>query len=169
MRNTNIIVRRDPFREFDTMVQRAFGPTLGNTVPATREPSGFSPAAESFRDGDDAVVRLELPGVSVDNVNLEIAEGRLMITGERRDDRTEEAQGRSVREFRYGAFSRAFRLPSRVAADDVTANFDAGILTVRVSGAYAAPTGQKITINVGSKVAEPQVPVEVEASADIAQ
>lgn len=166
MRNSNIIVRRDPFREFDAMVQRAFGPTLGTTVSATRELSGFSPAAESFREGDDAVVRLELPGVTVDDVTLEVVEGKLVVAGERRDERSEETEGRSVREFRYGTFSRAFRLPSRVAAQDVTADFDAGILTVRVAGAYAAPTGQRITINAVSKVSQPVADVEPHAEVE---
>ena len=51
--------RRDPFAEFDAVVRRAFGPTVR---PVTRT-NGFVPAADLDRDGDDAVVRLELPGL----------------------------------------------------------------------------------------------------------
>lgn len=146
MRNNPQIVQyrvRDPFREFDSLVKWAFGP---QTAPGQRN-LGFVPAAETHRDGDDAVVRLELPGVDAANdVNVEILDGQLVISGERRDERVEEDGGRHTREFSYGAFKRAFTVGSRITADQVTASYDAGVLTVRVAGAYAKPEGQKIAI-----------------------
>ena len=127
------------FGQFDGLVRQAFGP-----VPA----AGFNPAAEVTRDGDDAVVRLELPGVDVANdVTVEVVDHRLVLRGERRDERTEQADTRSVREFRYGSFRRSFRLPSRVTAQDVTASYEAGVLTVRVAGVHAEEPAQQITIS----------------------
>ena len=151
MRNSLIV--RDPFRDFDRLVTRAFGPAAFEG-PGT----GFSPAAESYRDGDDAVVRLELPGVEVGkDVTVEVVDGRLVISGERRDERAEDTAGRRVREFRYGSFRRSFRLAQQVTAEQVSASYDAGVLTVRVAGAYAKADGQKIEIST-----TPAAPVSTE-------
>lgn len=142
MRN-NIIVR-DPFREFDNLVRRSFGPTAFESV----EP-GFVPAVETSREGEDAVIRVELPGVDVSDVEVEVTEGRLVISGERRDRREEETEGRHLREIRYGSFRRAFRIGRGLSGDAVSASYDAGVLQVRVAGAYADPAGQKIAISTG--------------------
>jgi len=109
--------------------------------------SGFKPAAEIVKDGDDAIVRLELPGVDVDNdVNVEVDRGRLVIHGEHRDERSEEENGRTLREIRYGSFRRSFQLPAHVTGDAITASYDAGVLTVRVTGVYAGNQAQRISI-----------------------
>ncbi|KZS65992.1 Hsp20/alpha crystallin family protein [Mycobacterium ostraviense] len=126
----------------DRLLRDFFGPAAVTDwyKPAT---SGFSPAAEILRDGDDALVRLELPGVDVDNdVNVEVDSrngvSRLVIHGEHRDEHAENTDGRVLKEIRYGSFRRSFRLPAHVSSEAITASYDAGVLTVRVSGAYAA-------------------------------
>jgi len=109
--------------------------------------TGFRPAAEIVKDGDDAVVRLELPGVDVEkDVNVEVDKGRLVIHGEHRDERAEEENGRTLREIRYGSFRRSFQLPAHVTGEAIKASYDAGVLTVRVSGAYAGTQAQRIEI-----------------------
>lgn len=109
--------------------------------------SGFSPAAEITKDGDDAVVRLELPGVDVDkDVTIELQGGHLTISGERRDEHASDDNGRSLREVRYGSFSRSFAVPAHVTGDAISASYDAGVLTVRVSGVYAGTQPQRIAI-----------------------
>jgi HSP20 family molecular chaperone IbpA len=116
---------------------------------------GFTPAAEIVRDGEDAVVKLELPGVNVaDDVTVEVDRGRLVVRGERRDERTEEQSGRRLREVRYGTFRRAFRLPEGVTAESVSASYDAGVLSVRVSGAYAGSATHKVEITTGTPAVE---------------
>ncbi|EUA35162.1 hsp20/alpha crystallin family protein [Mycobacterium xenopi 3993] len=117
-----------PFTEFDNWLREMFGVSGEGT-------GAFAPAAEVARDGDDAVIRIELPGVDVDNdVNVEVEGNRLVIHGERRDERAEEKEGRTVREIRYGSFSRTFTLPSHVTGDAISASYDKGVLTVRVAG-----------------------------------
>ncbi len=137
---------RDPFSDFDALIRSAFGAPLTNS---------FVPAAESHREGEDAVVRLELPGMELDDVTVEVVRGRLVIRGERRDPRagtdseSEEGAGRVLRELRYGAFYRSFSLPRHVDADAVSASYDKGILTVRVAGAYRDETARRIAITAG--------------------
>lgn len=139
MSNTlSLFTRRDPF---DALMRQAFGPW-----PETA-PTDFMPAAESVRDGDDVIVRLELPGIDVEkDVNVEVTNNRLVVRGERRDERAESQEGRSIREIRYGTFERTFSLPSHIGADAVSAGYDAGVLNIRVAGVYAGTEPTKITI-----------------------
>jgi HSP20 family protein len=110
--------------------------------------NGFTPAAEVVKDGDDAVIRLELPGVDVaKDVNVEVDRGHLVIHGERRDERAEEKKdGRTLREVRYGSFRRSFKLPTHVTSEAISASYDAGVLTVRVAGAHKGVEAQRIAI-----------------------
>jgi HSP20 family molecular chaperone IbpA len=144
---SNLTLRSRPAWETDRWVRDFFGPAA---VADWFKPvaGDFHPAAEISKDGDDAVVRLELPGVDVDNdVNVELDRGRLVIHGERRDEHAGEgSDGRTLREVRYGSFRRSFTLPTHVTGDAVSASYDAGVLTVRVAGVYAGPEAQRIAI-----------------------
>jgi HSP20 family protein len=143
--NMTTLTLRDtwrPFAEFDGLF-RSFGPDVARP--------GFRPAAEVSRDGDDAVVRVELPGLDLErDVTVEVDRGTLAIRGERRDERSDERDGRVLREVRYGAFRRTFRLPAHVTGDNLTASYDAGVLTVRVAGAYSGSTAQRVPVTVGA-------------------
>ena len=70
----------------------------------------------------------------------------MVIHGERRDEHAEEKDGRTLREVRYGSFRRSFQLPAHVTGETVSASYDAGVLTVRVAGAYAGAQAQRIEI-----------------------
>lgn len=136
------LTRWDPFttlsrldEDFDQLVRRAWaGPARegGRSRSAT---AGYVPAIDMRVDGSDVVITLELPGVDVaKDVDIEVSDGRLTISGERQD-RTERhlEDGRVlVRELRYGSFRREFALPDGVTADHVEASYDQGMLEVRV-------------------------------------
>jgi HSP20 family protein len=150
--NLTVWTRRDPFAEFDALVRNVFGPVAPR--PAFR-PSGFVPAAEVTRDGDDALVRVEVPGLdAAKDVTVEVDRGRLVVRGERRAETKQERGGRSLSEVRYGSFRRSFDLPEHVTADAVSASYDAGVLSVRVAGAYLATEARKIEIATGAAQAE---------------
>lgn len=137
------LTRWDPFttlsrldEDFDQLVRRAWG---GGARPAARATAttGYVPAIEMRAHGADVVITLELPGVDISrDVDIEVADGRLAISGERRE-RSEQSgeDGRVlVRELRYGAFRREFALPEGVTAENVDATYDQGMLEVRVRG-----------------------------------
>jgi HSP20 family molecular chaperone IbpA len=137
-----------PF-ETDRWLHDFFSPTtVSDWLLPT--PSGFSPAAEITKDGDDAVVRIELPGVDVDkDVTVELHGGHLIIRGERRDEHASDdaaKDGHVLREVRYGAFRRSFTVPAHVTSDAISASYGAGVLTVRVAGVYAGTQAQRIAI-----------------------
>jgi HSP20 family protein len=143
---SNLTLWSRPAWDVDRWMRDFFGPaaTADWAKPVA---GGFSPAAEIVKDGEDAVVRLELPGVDVEkDVNVEVDHGRLVIHGERRDEHAEE-DGRTLREVRYGSFRRSFQLPAHITGEAVKASYDAGVLTVRVAGAYAGTQAQRIEIS----------------------
>ncbi len=143
---SNLALWSRPAWDTDRWLRDFFGPAAAAdwNNPVT---SGLRPAAEVVKDGDDAIVRVELPGVDVDrDVNVEVERGQLVIHGEHRDEHSEEKNGRTLREIRYGSFSRSFQLPTHVTGDAVTASYDAGVLTVRVTGAYTGNQAQRIAI-----------------------
>jgi len=116
------------------------------SAPARPVPSGWVPSAEVVRQGDDAVVRIEVPGLKAEDIAVEVTNGRLVVSGERRDERSESSDGRSVREIRYGSFRRSFGLPAHTGQDAVSASYDAGVLTVTVAGVYAGSTPVRIPV-----------------------
>ncbi|HLR98009.1 Hsp20/alpha crystallin family protein [Mycolicibacillus parakoreensis] len=146
---SNLTLWSRPAWDVDRFVTDFFGPTFSEgwlkTLPAATK--AFHPAAETVRDGDDALVRLELPGVDVDNdVTVEVDHGHLVVRGERRDEHAEDTDGRRLREVRYGSFRRSFRLPEHVTGDAISASYDAGVLTIRVAGAYTEAEAERIAI-----------------------
>jgi len=147
---SNLALWSRPAWDTDRWLRDFFGPASADWYkPVT---SGFNPAAEIVKDGDDAVVRLELPGVDVDkdvNVELDPSNGvsRLVIHGEHRDEHAEQKEGgRTLREIRYGSFRRSFQLPTHVTSEAIAASYDAGVLTVRVTGAYTGTQPQRIEV-----------------------
>src|SRR5215207_9047625 len=150
--------RRDPFAEFDALFRTAFAPAIRSV--------GFIPAAEVSRDGEDAVVRLELPGLDAErDITVEVDRNRVVVRGERRDERSEDSDGHLLREVRYGSFHRSFSLPAHVTGDDIVASYEAGVLSVRVSGAHAGTTPRRISVNAADAAPTEEVASVEEDSA----
>jgi HSP20 family protein len=133
--------------DFDALVRRSFG-------PVRRFGTGFVPAADVVKDGGDVVITLALPGVDVDkDVDIEVSEGRLAITGHGTRRTESDQDGVFVREIRSGEFRREFTLPRGVTAERVTADYDKGLLTVRVSEVISRPA-EPAKIKIGRPAAE---------------
>ncbi len=100
-------------------------------LPATRQAATlWSPPIEVFERGNELVVRADLPGLSKDDVNVDIDNGILTISGERRSEHEEEREGYFRSERSYGSFSRSIPLPEAVNEDQVNASFKDGVLEV---------------------------------------
>jgi len=122
---------------FDRMLSGFFQPVVGA--------EGWVPAAD-LRETDKAfIIEAELPGVSKEDVELTYEDSVLTFSGERKLESDEEEQDYRRIERRYGAFSRSFRLPREINADEVTASFTDGVLTVTVpKGESARPRSIRI-------------------------
>ena len=142
-------MRWDPFTalsrlddEFDGMMRRTFG----------NAPMHFVPPVEMVTDGTDVLITLEIPGVDLEDVDLEVHEGRLTITGERKDRWDGGRDKLLVRELRYGSFRRTFKLPDGVTAEQIDAEADRGLLRVRVRNVTKPVTPpQKIAVRTGAQ------------------
>lgn len=162
------IMSWDPFttlsrmdRDFDDLVRR----TWGGPRPATT--AGFVPPVEMVIDGSDVLVRLELPGIDIDkDVEVEVHDGRLTVSGSREETVEEQSEDRKVlvREHRYGSFRREFALPTGITGDDVEAHYENGILEIRIEGvAQPEPKPQKVAVKArGGKEPRPVVEGSVE-------
>jgi len=149
------VVRWDPFRDVMALreeVNRLFGRTLGEGAGA----AVWTPAVDVFDTKDAIVLKAELPGMKAEDIDIEIDDNVLTIKGERRFREALE-DGRYYRlERSYGHFSRSLTLPQGVRGDQVQAQFDQGVLEVRVPKAEEVKP-RKIAVTAGAvENGEPQ-------------
>jgi HSP20 family protein len=127
------LVRWDPSREVDTLqaeMNRLFDGFFGDeTGQRTRR---WMPAMDLVETKDHLVLRADLPGMTEDDVSLEIKDGVLTISGERKSEHEDETEGYYRFERASGSFSRSLTLPRGVSPDSVSASFDNGVLEVRI-------------------------------------
>jgi HSP20 family protein len=95
---------------------------------------GFDPLrVEEFTEGDQMVVRAEMPGIDPDkDVDITVSDHTLHLRAERREEAKSQEKGRYRSEFRYGSFSRTIELPTGATDKDVKAQYKDGILEVRI-------------------------------------
>jgi len=121
----------------------------------------FVPAVDIYEDAQKVVVKLEVPGIKQEDLDVRLENQILTIKGERKFESEEKEENFHRIERRYGNFVRSFSVPQTVDTDGVTANYDAGILTVTLAKKVEAKPKQ-VKIGVGS--AEAAKPKQVEAS-----
>ena len=102
-------------------------------------------------DGEDKlVIKAELPGMEKDDVEVELADTVLTISGKKSEDKEDTEDQCTVRERRFGSFRRSFTLPENIVADKMKADFDKGVLTVTVpKKAMPKSKGRKIPVKGG--------------------
>ena len=103
----------------------------------------WSPAVEIAEEDKYFAVSVDVPGVKREDIELEVKDNRLFVSGERKASLEKEKVLRSER--RYGKFSRIFTLPQDVNTDAIEARFEEGVLTVTVPKVEKAQP-KKITI-----------------------
>ncbi len=137
-----MLMRTDPFREFDRLTQQVFG--------TQHRPAGMP--MEAYRAGDDFVIHFDLPGVAPESIDLDVERNVLTVHAERRSPAPEGAELIAA-ERPSGKFSRQLFLGDTLDADRVDAAYEAGVLTLRIPVAEQAKP-RKIQISGGEKAAE---------------
>ena len=100
-----------------------------------REMSGWTawtPTADLFETEEEFVLEMGLPGYRAEDVDVTVERGVLTVSGARTAEEEPVARNYHVREHTYERFTRSFALPSSVIADDVTGDYENGMLTVRL-------------------------------------
>ncbi len=111
----------------------------GEWLPAGREPLSWGRVAgDLYDDGEEIVVRVEIPGLDGKDLEVHVEEGWLVVRGEKRHERREERGHYYLAECAYGWFERAFPLPDNVDPSRARARYRHGVLTVRLPKAAPA-------------------------------
>lgn len=109
-------------------------------------PRQFIPRMDISESGNMLKVSAELPGMSADDVEINVRDNRMHIRGEKREEHTEEDEGYYRTERSFGTFERTIPLPEDVDADKADATFKNGILTVKVPMIEGQRAGKKVQI-----------------------
>ena len=142
------IVRWDPFRDLMTIqerMNRLFDQTLSKTRVDDEEgltASTWSPAVDIFETADSIVLKAELPGVSRENIDIQVRDNTLTLKGERKFEREVKDENYLRIERSYGAFQRGFSLPAVIQQDKIKATFKDGVLEVSMPKAEVAKPKQ---------------------------
>lgn len=129
------LIRWDPIRELDSLqsdMNRLFDSFFGDRRADGRTARRWIPAMDLAESEDHLVLRADLPGMTEDDVDIEIKDGVLTISGERKSEHEEKSEGFHRVERTFGSFSRSLTLPQGVEASAVDAKFSQGVLEVRV-------------------------------------
>jgi HSP20 family protein len=150
------LIRWEPTRELQTIQQemnRLFG-TFFDTPEGAGAGGGnvrrWIPAMDLVEEGDHFVLRADLPGVSEEDVNIELEDNVLTVSGERKSEHGESREGYHRVERVAGRFARSLTLPDGVDPESIQARFENGVLTVRIPKPEQRKP-RRVAINVGNK------------------
>jgi HSP20 family protein len=130
--------REDAFEDLFRDVFRHLEPEVGM----------IEPAVEVSESEKDVTVKLELPGVEKDQINVSVADDALTVRGEVRKETEEKKKNYYRQEIRYGAFQRTVPLPVEVDASKAAAELKNGVLRITLPKA-TQPKARQVQVNVG--------------------
>ena len=149
------IVRWEPFRELSSLqteMNRLFNAAF-DTPGGNGGRRRWMPAMDLVETDEHFVLRADLPGMTESDVNIELEDNVLTVSGERKSEHDERRDGFYRVERSFGSFSRSLTLPKGIDAEGVTAGFENGVLEVRVP----KPEQRKPRkIAIGGRESEPQ-------------
>jgi HSP20 family protein len=149
------IVRWDPYRDvlalqnrMNSLFQDFSRNSAGDNEPVTT--AGFVPPVDIYEDEQHLVLKLEIPGIKQEDLDVRMENNTLSVRGERSFQTEGKEENFHRVERRYGSFYRAFTVPNTIDPNSIKADYDAGILRVELQKKPESKPKQ-IKINVGSK------------------
>jgi HSP20 family protein len=153
------LIRWEPVRELNT-IQSEMNRLFNTFFDSPAQPGGHAgstqtlrrwiPAMDLVETENDFVLRADLPGLSEGDVNIELEDNVLTISGERKAEHEERKEGYYRVERASGTFSRSLTLPEGVDPEAVSANFERGVLEVRIPKPEQRKP-RKVAISVGGQ------------------
>lgn len=149
------LIRWEPARELQSIQQemnRLFG-TFFDAPPGESNGGAvrrWIPAMDLVEEDDHFVLRADLPGLSEEDVNVELEDNVLSISGERKSEHEDRKEGYYRIERASGSFSRSLTLPEGIDPERIQARFEKGVLEVRVPKPEQRKP-RRVAINVGEK------------------
>ncbi len=127
-----MLVRYNPWKEIDTL-ERRFNRLVDDLVPVSFKDltNSFKTPAAEISETDDAIhLKLELPGIEAKDLDIQVTQDTVAISGERKSETKSEENGNTRSEFYYGKFQRVIPLPTYIQNTNVTADYKDGILNL---------------------------------------
>jgi HSP20 family protein len=156
------IARWDPLFELKALEDRMSGwldritrPTEGSFMSAFE----FTPPADVYEDESKVTLKMEVPGIKQEDLDIRIDGNTLSVSGERKVEKDEKRENFRRVERQYGTFSRSFELPSFTDGNNISATFQDGILQIEVPK-RAEARGKQIQIGGSAAKAQPVTAIE---------
>ncbi len=147
-----VLTRFQPFREVATLqdrVNRLFRESYNAGNDESLTTSTFAPAVDVYEDEHKVTLKIEVPGIDEKDIDVRVENNTLTVHGERKIEKEEKEENYRRVERNYGSFTRTFTLPTAVDTENVSANYDKGVLKINLpKKAEAKP--KQIKVSVGS-------------------
>jgi len=147
----------EPFRPYSTMqgrtnrMNRLFRELLNSEAPEEAlTTTSFAPPVDIYEDEHNITLKLEVPGIEENDIDVSIDNNTLIVQGERKIEKEEREENFRRVERQYGSFTRTFTLPNSVDPGQVSAHYDMGVLKVKLAKKAEAKPKQ-IKVSVGSE------------------
>ena len=149
-----VLTRWEPFREFSTLQDRMNRLFRESFNDAGRDESltstSFAPAVDVYEDEHKVTLKIEVPGIEEKDIDVRVENNTLTVQGQRNIEKEEKEENYRRVERQYGSFTRTFTLPQTVDTENVSANYDKGVLKISLpKKAEAKP--KQIKVNVSSQ------------------
>ncbi len=148
-----MLTRWDPFRELTALqnrMSRLFEEQWGRGEEALTT-AAFVPPVDIYEDEHSIQLKLEVPGIDEKDLDIKVENNVLTVTGERKFEKEEKEENVHRLERHYGSFSRSFTLPNTVNTDDIQADYDHGVLKIKL-GKRDEARPKQIKVNVGKQL-----------------
>ena len=166
-----LLTRWDPFREFITLQDR-----MNRLLRDPRGPEGqdesltttaFAPPVDVYEDEHQVTLKIEVPGIDEKDIDVRIENNTLTVHGERKFEKEEKEENYRRVERQYGSFTRTFTLPNTVDQESVQADYDKGVLKIKLAKKEEAKPKQ-IKVNVNSEKQGTQKTLESKGPSKVA-
>jgi HSP20 family protein len=147
-----VLTRWDPFREFSTLqdrMNRLFHDSFGDGREEALTTTAFAPPVDVYEDEHNVTLKIEVLGIEEKDIDVRVENNTLTVHGERKFEKDEKEENYRRVERQYGSFTRTFTLPNTVDTENVSANYDKGVLKIKLAKKAEAKPKQ-IKVNIGS-------------------
>jgi HSP20 family protein len=148
-----VLSRWYPYRELNTLqdrVNRLFHESFSEGSDESLAKTSFAPAVDVYEDEHNIILKIEVPGIDEKDIDVRIENHTLSVHGERKIEKEEKEENYRRIERQYGSFTRTFTLPNTVDTESVSANYEKGVLKVKLDKKAEAKPKQ-IKVNVGGE------------------
>jgi HSP20 family protein len=146
-----VLTRWEPFREFTTLqdrLNRLFRESYTGGQDESLTTSTFAPAVDVYEDEHKVALKIEVPGIEEKDIHVQVENNTLTVSGERKIEKEEKEENYRRVERQYGSFTRTFTLPTTVDAENVSANYEKGVLNITLpKKAEAKPKQIKVNVS----------------------